>query len=45
MNSNNMCQENEQESQQIEWKWSWQDDFLNGYVVMPTQMAAHYILE
>ena len=28
MNSNNMCQENEQESQQIEWKWSWQDEFL-----------------
>ena len=23
-----MCQENEQESQQIEWKWSWQDEFL-----------------
>lgn len=28
MNSNNICQENEQESQQIEWKWSWQDEFL-----------------
>ena len=28
MNSNNMCQKNEQESQQIEWKWSWQDEFL-----------------
>lgn len=28
MNSNNICQENEQESQQIEWKWSWQDEYL-----------------
>ena len=28
MNSNDICQENKQESQQIEWKWSWQDEFL-----------------
>lgn len=28
MISNNICQENEQETQQIEWKWSWQDEYL-----------------
>ena len=28
MNSNNISQEHEQESQQIEWKWSWQDEYL-----------------
>ena len=28
MNSNNIYQKNEQESQQIEWKWSWQDEYL-----------------
>ena len=28
MNSNNICQENEQESQEVEWKWSWQDEYL-----------------
>lgn len=28
MNSNNISQEKEQESQQIEWKWSWQDEYL-----------------
>lgn len=28
MNVNNIGQENNQESQQIEWKWSWQDEYL-----------------
>ena len=28
MNTNNLSQEHEQESQQIEWKWSWQDEYL-----------------
>lgn len=28
MNINNIGQENNQESQQIEWKWSWQDEYL-----------------
>lgn len=28
MNSNSISKGNEQESQQVEWKWSWQDEFL-----------------
>ena len=28
MNINNISPENSQESQQIEWKWSWQDEYL-----------------
>ena len=28
MNINNISPENNQESQQIEWKWSWQDEYL-----------------
>lgn len=28
MNSKNICQENEQELQQAEWKWSWRDEYL-----------------
>ncbi len=31
------------ESQNIEWKESWRDDILNGYVVLQTYRAVKYI--